>query len=927
MKRNLIIILVVLIAAITAFIFFTKKDVVFSKETSLYKAVPVSSPTFVELSTLKAIPNDNPILQHLSGINDFGWVLEKVSETNAHIRTVKEIQNKFGKRPVLIAFDFVGKNELRPVIISSLKSSEELGGFEKLLASIEQTDELNLTSTKYDSYKVFHVRNNSDKSLHYSVADGLIIFSPEEILVEKSLRQLSTRNITHIDNFRKVNKTVTAQSDISWYINHRRFPELWANFLNNKTSSSTNEFGETVKRNLRREVLDFQNFASWSELDMSLNDKRISLNGVTAADDSLNHFLSVFEGQQAANCNVERVLPKNTSFFIGFTFSDRDLFFKNLEDYYVHSDRYYWREEHIKTIESRFKKGSRNVLKGLVKNQVVAAITSVSSKPGEHKTLFIINNESRSNNKEQFEGLLQNYALGKKIEFSTLYATYQTSSGNSYRIYQFPYPSLPEIWLGKTFRFAKTGFAVFRNNNLVFADSKETLQKYLNDMDLGASLRNDESYSEFKKASENKSNISAYININRIYALNNIIFSPKLVKGFEKNEEIFRKFDALSWQVICENKVFFNSINIGFNRKPEGNTRAIWEIDLGGKVVGQPQIVMNHRNKSSNEIIVQDENNSLHLIDAGGKEIWSIPVKGKILGKIHQIDYYRNGKLQYLFNTKEKLYLLDRNGNKVANFPLELPSPATNGVNVFDYDNNKKYRYFVACENKKIVAYDHEGKIIQGWKFGQTAGIVTQPVQFFRVNNKDYIVFSDNTKVYVQNRKGERRVDYAIQFSPSKNPLVLDTNGTPKIICSDISGNIYYLYFDGKYARKYSGNLSENHMFKVADIRGNAMPDFVLADGKQLMVFNENGKKLFSEKFDNPLLPHINIGTLNGNDKMIGVTDAKVGRVYLYDVHGKLHQGFPVDGATSFVVGELGASQLSLIVGGDDGTLYNYSIE
>ena len=49
-------------------------------------------------------------------------------------------------------------------------------------------------------------------------------------------------------------------------------------------------------------------------------------------------------------------------------------------------------------------------------------------------------------------------------------------------------------------------------------------------------------------------------------------------------------------------------------------------------------------------------------------------------GDVHQIDLYKNGKLQLLFNTQSKLHLIDRNGNNVEQFPIGLVAKATNGL-------------------------------------------------------------------------------------------------------------------------------------------------------------------------------------------------------------------------------------------------------
>jgi hypothetical protein len=328
------------------------------------------------------------------------------------------------------------------------------------------------------------------------------------------------------------------------------------------------------------------------------------------------------------------------------------------------------------------------------------------------------------------------------------------------------------------------------------------------------------------------------------------------------------------------------------------------------------------------EIVFQDEQNNLFQLTGEGRIRWSIPLSEPVLGEIHQVDYYENGKLQYLFNTKEKLYLVDREGNNVAHFPVEFKSPATNGVNVFDYYNNRDYRYFIAHENRKVVAYDKTASALSGWVFETTESTVTTPVQHFRIGNRDYIVFKDETKVYIQNRRGETRVETSNWFENSKNPLYLDLNGTPKIVTTDVTGQVHYIYFNGEHEEKKTGNFSEEHFFIVDDLDGNTVPDFVFIDGNRLVVMDENGKKQFSEKFDNPLNYPPNIYTFGPELKKVGVVEAAANRIHLFNPDGKQHEGFPLQGNTEFSIGKLSDNDtgLSLIVGSEGGKLYNYSL-
>ena len=145
------------------------------------------------------------------------------------------------------------------------------------------------------------------------------------------------------------------------------------------------------------------------------------------------------------------------------------------------------------------------------------------------------------------------------------------------------------------------------------------------------------------------------------------------------------------------------------------------------------------------------------------------------MSEIYQIDFYRNNKLQYLFNTPTKLYLLDRNGNHVAKYPFSLPEKASSGLSVFDYDSNRDYRIFLPLNDRKVYLFDKTGARVPGWNIPQTEGIVSQPVQFFRSSGSDYIIFSDKYRNYIMDRRGNNRVTPQKSFvRNSKSPFFIE---------------------------------------------------------------------------------------------------------------------------------------------------------
>ena len=167
----------------------------------------------------------------------------------------------------------------------------------------------------------------------------------------------------------------------------------------------------------------------------------------------------------------------------------------------------------------------------------------------------------------------------------------------------------------------------------------------------------------------------------------------------------------------------------------------------------KPVPVTNH-STGEQELFVQDEQHAVYLINDIGRILWKLPVDGPINSEVYQVDLYKNGKLQYLFSTASRMYLLDRNGRAVENFPLAFPASCEKGITVYDYDNSRDYRIFVPCRDRKVYLYGLNGKEVEGWKPGKADKQIVSRVRHFRIEGKDYLVFADQYRLYILDRRG-----------------------------------------------------------------------------------------------------------------------------------------------------------------------------
>ena len=95
--------------------------------------------------------------------------------------------------------------------------------------------------------------------------------------------------------------------------------------------------------------------------------------------------------------------------------------------------------------------------------------------------------------------------------------------------------------------------------------------------------------------------------------------------------------------------------------------------------------------------------------------MWGIPFRYPVLGYVKQIDFYDNGKLQYLFAADSKLYLIDRLGRFVGGFPVDLGKKIAVGPEVFEFDGAKRYTAMVLHKDNTVGLYDLHGKAPVSW--------------------------------------------------------------------------------------------------------------------------------------------------------------------------------------------------------------------
>ena len=395
----------------------------------------------------------------------------------------------------------------------------------------------------------------------------------------------------------------------------------------------------------------------------------------------------------------------------------------------------------------------------------------------------------------------------------SLRTVYQLDNQTSYNIYSLP----DQFFKGSTAgRLFNRYFTVFENY-LIFGPSVDELSRVIYQNVLHKTFVSDPVFKEISEYLSNRSNVTLFFGPYAYMDYKKEMMNEKMASYLEKMELFLRRIPGVVIQFSTEGDLFYQSISCQYTLQIKDKALTVWESLMDTAVVIKPVLVENH-NTSEKEIFVQDLANKVYLINGTGRVLWKQPVDGPIMGDVYQVDFYKNGKLQYLFNTASKIHLIDRNGNYVERYPISLRSDATNPLALFDYDKSRDYRLFIATEDRKIYLYDIEGNMISGWRFGKTESMVSGKIQHFRLYNKDYIVVLDENRIYFLDRRGRERIRQKerLVLSPG-NPLTLDMNireERPRWISTDTAGNVRAIYLDGSVTQPVNQELVFGSFFQ-----------------------------------------------------------------------------------------------------------------
>ncbi len=833
-------------------------------------------------------------------------VFEKLYKNIGIIDSLKKSNSGFSEffqaDPLYISAHVSGANNFDFLFIKTMNPKMEELALTAMLNEIAGKDK-NIDERNYDGTIIREIQFDEKSTFTFSISKGLFIASFTPFLVEDALRQLKLGKPI-ITDFKQMRQRFSS-TGIDLYVNFNNLPTILNIFL--QASGSKN-------------ISEIRRFGNWTCLGLNISGHTIQGEGILNELDSLQ-FVSCFSGQHAIPASLLKIIPENTSAFQYTGLSDKNLYQSKYWRNYASIDEVNRRKKFISSVEENYKLKIDEKMEEWIGNESAIVVLEPTGVNYDNNIFAIFKATKISTARNSLNIISK--IIDKKLNSKTKEESY-----NGHLIGFINLNGMLPALFGDAFSKLNKIYYTDIGDYILFGNQASSVRMFIDEYKSGNFIVEAEHFKPVQKQISEGINYLVWASPASGTYLLKSVFNKEWKNYQDSYQKIFSGFQDFAYMFEANDETYRSRTLINFikEKKREGVSQAfVMETDSS---VFMKALITTNPASNSREIIFQDESETLYLADNSGTVKWTQLIDGKIMGAISEIDLFKNGSRQFLFNTREYLYLLDAEGKPVGNYPIRLPAPATNGISVIDFEKVKEPRIYLACENKRVYAYLPSGKPLPGWNFQQTTGTITDPIRNVKLNGKDYIVINDREGgVSIVNKFGESGIKLIQGFTLAKNSSFFqDPSGF--IVTTDISGNVMSISGDGLVQSIPLNAAGPDHGFAYVDVDDDGQQDYVFLDGKELIAYNKALTLIFRKEFETTMSGKLNVFEMNEKQKAFGFVSDVSNKCWLVKTDGSVYPGFPVKGSGEMVIDELNMDgKKNLLIGSSENNFYVYTIE
>jgi hypothetical protein len=840
---------------------------------------------------------------YLSGIKGFQSFHQQVAFLDSAVASNTSFSQFLQSARLVVSLHADEKNSLTPLYLIPIPKS--LTGFsvDEVVKTINGKQSIIMEKPWQDAnIKVVNLPSQNT-FFYFTVYRGLFAGSFNETLLKESIAHIASGSpLSKAVSFQQVSGTAGHKVDANLYVYGPNFGP-WIESLAN------HDFAPLFD--------DLSRFWEWSEADIVMNNDEVLLNGYTITKGTEPQLLDCF-AQAPQAINIPEILPYNVAFMAHFGVEKFDTFYATYLE--QRSDSLQVLTQ-LQSYKDKFGITPYDELISWVGNEF--AVAGINKDLEDDVDLLVVIKTT-----DILKARLSLQEASDKINRRQLLKSFEVKFGD-YQIKKINSTSLAQVLFGPLFRGMTDNYYILIKDYIVLANSTLILEQVIDNFYKGKTLQGNMNYQSFSNNISDKSNIFLYCNIRKSAGLSGAMLDGPLNNWIVDNAGALGNMEGFALQLSYINQMYYTNLYLKYNPEYQEINPSTWTFETEADIYGQPWFIRNHRNNKQN-IVVFDVSNNMYLADHIGRIKWKLPLIEPPLGELNQIDFYGNGKYQYLFNTKNYMYLVDLNGDYVADYPVKLLQAATNPVASFDYDHDHDYRFVMALNDNRVYNFDKSMQRVEGWTNIQAKTEVQQPVQHLIADGKDFFFVTDkNGHVIITDRRGEQRIQLKKKIEKAENSIfyINQTNSNGLFLTTNSKGQLVYLAESGQLDYTTFSDFSNGHYFFYEDFDQDGAMDFIFIDGSLVKIYNRFKNEILNYNLSSPVGSRpVMIQSAKG-EVLLGLLLSGSGEVILLNAEGRTFDHIRIEGTTGFITGSINNDEVTNLIIGNGHEVKNYLLQ
>jgi hypothetical protein len=656
-----------------------------------YSLIPSDAIVFWESAKadelINSICHESEIWENLSQISEFRALDKELERIDSLAKYDPTVESVLSRSQIFLSIHETGKARFHwfillelPIDVSAKKAIEKLQQ-----TMVSQTS----SQRKYEGTIIYDIDFGKNRFLSFTGRKGNILVSSSPVLIEDAIREAgSVNHFSDHELFKRVQRSKGKHVEANMYVNSAQIHR----FIEALTKSNTNSTLGIIS-----------NSFAWTELDAKISSNSLVLNGFTNAADSLNQYLSYYNKYSAREIKSFTILPATSSTFISKNIQNYTSYYKFLEKYYASN-----------ALNTQFEQVQNDAVDELgfdVRAEIAEifddefTIATVNPLEFQNKSkVAVIKTTGKTFAEEKMQSIVDQIVKTKNLSKRNIISTIKPEANTKYTVYKLPSKSIMKSLLGFSAQGIENPYILIHDNYLICASGKEMLTHIINSNIRNNTISNKPNFAQVTEYFPSKANILFYSNL--LTELENLesVLEKEVFEFIQENKKDLGSFFTIGASFYSTNKMLNTNVYFGGTKPTENESNLQWKTKLDTISRFKPFLFKNHYTKN-NDIFIQDESNTIYLINKSGRILWKLPLSEKITSDVFQVDYYENNKFQILFSTENYLHCFDRLGNYVDKYPVRLRSGTEQGMSLIQYTDSDDYRIFVPEPIKNICLH------------------------------------------------------------------------------------------------------------------------------------------------------------------------------------------------------------------------------